>query len=71
MARLLHDWSTHDLVINLSSVICDALRLLFARIRGNPGAVLHRAFRPELMIRKKYRAAPDEAYAANRMTNDK
>ena len=30
----------------------ESLDILFARIRGTPGAVLRRAFRPELMIRK-------------------
>jgi DNA-binding LacI/PurR family transcriptional regulator len=30
----------------------ESLDILFARIRGTPGAVLRRAFRPEMMIRK-------------------
>jgi DNA-binding LacI/PurR family transcriptional regulator len=35
-----------------------SLDILFARIRGTPGAVLRRAFRPELMIRKSTAPPP-------------
>jgi len=43
----------------------ESLDILFARIRGTPGAVLRRAFRPELMIRKST-ASP----RAKRMTGE-
>jgi DNA-binding LacI/PurR family transcriptional regulator len=36
----------------------ESLDILFARIRGTPGAVLRRAFRPELMIRRSTAPPP-------------
>jgi DNA-binding LacI/PurR family transcriptional regulator len=39
----------------------ESLEILFARIRGTPGAVLRRVFRPEMMIRKSTAAPPKPA----------